>query len=140
MSENEFTYKITRTIDAPVAKVWQAWTTPSQYETWAYSKPGSVEMDLRPGGSWKGVVVTPDGGEFPISGSYLEVEENKRLVAGMDIPGLDEQETMAVDLVDKGDQTEITLSQVSSTAEGRDQAEQGSGLLLDGLAAFLASA
>jgi uncharacterized protein YndB with AHSA1/START domain len=139
MSENGYSYEITRTIDAPVAKVWQAWTTPSQYEVWAYSKPGSVEMDVRPGGAWKGTVVTPDGGEFPITGSFLEVVENKRIVAGMDIPGLDEQEAMAVDLVEKGDQTELTVSQTSTTAEARDEAEQGTNMLLEGLTAFLAS-
>lgn len=48
-----FSYTLTRTLDAPVARVWQAWTTPEQYAQWAYCAPGSVEMDVRPGGAWR---------------------------------------------------------------------------------------
>ncbi|MGW4823673.1 SRPBCC domain-containing protein [Streptomyces sp. NPDC004227] len=62
-----FSYKLTRTLDAPAVKVWQAWTTPEQYAQWAYAAAGSVEMDVRPGGAWKAMMVTPDGGQFPLS-------------------------------------------------------------------------
>ncbi|MGW1525745.1 SRPBCC family protein [Streptomyces sp. NPDC001588] len=134
-------YTLTRTLDAPAAKVWQAWTTPDQYAQWAYAAPGSVEMDVRPGGTWKATVVTPDGGEYPLTGSYLEVAENRLLVIGMDAPGKPAPQTMTVELDQQDDRhTQIVLRQACDTAEERDMAEQGSTMLLDGLSGFLTGA
>ncbi|AQS69401.1 SRPBCC domain-containing protein [Streptomyces pactum] len=136
---NGFSYTLTRTLDAPAARVWQAWTTPDQYAQWAHAAPGSVELDVRPGGAWKATMVTPDGAEFPLTGSYLEVAEPSHLVIGMDIPGRPEPETMTMELTEQGPRnTVITVSQTCESAEARDGAEQGSGMLLDGLEGFLA--
>ncbi|MFH9043692.1 SRPBCC domain-containing protein [Streptomyces sp. NPDC017966] len=137
-TDNAFSYHLTRTLDAPVGRVWQAWTTPDRYARWAYAAPGSVEMDVRPGGAWKATMVTPDGGEFPLTGSYLDVAENRLLVVGMDVPGKPEPSVMAVELAEDGGRTRIALRQTCDTAEERDMAEQGSTMLLDGLTAFLA--
>ncbi|MFI2511129.1 SRPBCC domain-containing protein [Streptomyces sp. NPDC018972] len=137
-TDNAFSYHLTRTLDAPVGRVWQAWTTPDRYARWAYAAPGSVEMDVRPGGAWKATMVTPDGDEFPLTGSYLDVAENRLLVVGMDVPGKPEPSVMAVELAEDGGRTRIALRQTCDTAEERDMAEQGSTMLLDGLTAFLA--
>ncbi|MFD4258316.1 SRPBCC domain-containing protein [Streptomyces sp. NPDC058534] len=135
---NGFSYTLTRTLDAPAARVWRAWTTPDQYSQWAYAVPGSVEMDVRPGGPWKATMRTPDGTEFPLTGSYIEVTENRALTIGMDIPGRPDQATMTVELAEEGPRnTVITLRQTCDTAEERDGAEQGSNMLLDGLEGFL---
>ncbi len=134
-----FSYTLTRTLDAPAATVWQAWTTPEQYAQWAHAAEGSVEMDVRKGGAWKSTMMTPDGGQFPLSGSYLEVDENRRLVIGMDVPGRSEPVAMGIELDEQdGRQTRIVLSQTCDTAEERDMSEQGSTMLLDGLSSFLA--
>lgn len=134
-----FSYTLTRTLDAPAAKVWRAWTTAGQYEQWAYAAPGSVEMDVRPGGAWKATMVTPDGGQFPLTGSYLEVAENRLLVVGMDVPGKPAPAAMTMELDEQDDhQAQIVLRQTCDTAEERDMAEQGSTMLLDSLSAFLA--
>lgn len=136
---NGFSYTLTRTLDAPAARVWQAWTTPDQYAQWAHAAPGSVELDVRPGGAWKATMVTPDGAEFPLTGTYVEVDEPTHLVLGMDVPGRPTPETMTMELTDQGPRnTVITLRQTCDTAEARDMAEQGSGMLLDGLEGFLA--
>lgn len=137
-TDNAFSYHLTRTLDAPAGRVWRAWTTPDRYARWAYAAPGSVEMDVRPGGAWKATMVTPDGGEFPLTGSYLDVAENRLLVVGMDVPGKPEPSVMAVELAEDGGRTRIALRQTCDTAEERDMAEQGSTMLLDGLTAFLA--
>ncbi|MFD7699338.1 SRPBCC domain-containing protein [Streptomyces caelestis] len=136
-TDDGFSYHLTRTLDAPVGRVWQAWTTPDRYARWAYAAPGSVEMDVRPGGVWKATMVTP-GGEFPLTGSYLEVAGNRLLVVGMDMPGRPEPSVMAVELDEDGGRTRIALRQTCDTAEERDMAEQGSTMLLDSLTAFLA--
>ena len=134
-----FSYKLTRTLDAPAAKVWRAWTTPEQYAQWAYAAAGSVEMDVRPGGAWKATVVTPDGGQFPLTGSYLQVAENRLLVVGMDVPGKAEPAAMTLELDEQDEHhTRIVLHQTCDTAEERDTAEQGSTMLLDSLTTFLA--
>ncbi|MGC3002077.1 SRPBCC family protein [Streptomyces sp. G35A] len=134
-----FSYELTRTLDAPAKKVWRAWTTPEQYARWAYAAAGSVEMDVRPGGAWKATMVTPDGGRFPLTGSYLEVVENRLLVIGMDVPGKPAPAVMTLELDEGGDhRTRVVLRQTCDTAEDRDMAEQGSTMLLDGLSAFLA--
>ena len=84
-------------------------------------------------------MVIPGGARVPLGGTYLEVEPGKRLVMGMNVPGRDEPVLMNLDLAADGDRTEITLSQTFDGAEERDQAEQGSNMLLDGLTTFLAT-
>ncbi|QIQ05314.1 SRPBCC family protein [Streptomyces liangshanensis] len=135
-----FSYTLERTLDVPAAAVWDAWTVPESYAQWAYAAPGTVEMDVRPGGAWKATMVTPDGAEFPLTGSYAEVDRNRRLVTGMDVPGRSEQALMTLELDERGAGTHLVLSQTCDTAEERDGAEQGSTMLLDSLTAFLGTA
>ncbi|MFE2601349.1 SRPBCC domain-containing protein [Streptomyces sp. NPDC057617] len=134
-----FSYTLERTLETPVAAVWKAWTVAESYAQWSYAAPGSVEMDVRPGGAWKATMVTPDGGQFPLTGSYSEVDENRRLVIGMDVPGKNEQALMTVELAEESaDRTRIVVAQTCDTADERDMAEQGTTMLLDSLTAFLA--
>jgi uncharacterized protein YndB with AHSA1/START domain len=136
MSNTGFDYAITRTLKAPVEKVWQAWTVPGDYGQWAGAE--EVALDVRPGGDWSAVMVIPGGTRIPLTGSYTEVVENQRLVMGMNVPGRDEPVLMRLDLAADAEGSRLTLSQTFDTAEDRDQAEQGSNFLLDGLTAFLA--
>ncbi|MFD0886620.1 SRPBCC domain-containing protein [Streptosporangium algeriense] len=138
MSATGFDYTITRTLDAPVDKVWAAWTIADKYAAWASAE--EVVLNVRPGGTWSSVMVIPGGVRVPLTGNYTEVVENKRLVMGMDVPGRDEPVLMTLDLAADGERTQITLSQTLDTAEDRDQAEQGSNFLLDGLTTYLAAA
>lgn len=74
---------LTRLIDAPCAKVYQAWTDPGLMKQWFAPLPWTtpvVETDVRPGGSSLIVMRGPDGNEFPNRGVYLEVVPNERLV------------------------------------------------------------
>lgn len=136
-----FPYTVERTFDTSAAAVWSAWTTAESYAQWSYAAPGSVEMDVRPGGAWKSTIVTPDGGRFPLTGSYSEVEENRRLVIGMDAPGKTEPALMTVELAEQSAQeTRVVVSQTCDTADERDLAEQGTTMLLDSLTTFLKTA
>lgn len=135
---DDFSYTLTRTLDAPAARVWQAWTTAEQYAQWAYAVPGSVEMDVRPGGAWKATMATPDGGQFSLTGSYIEVAEHRLLTVGMDVPGKSVPAVMTMELTERdANQTRIVLRQTCDTVEERDMAEQGSHMLLDSLTSFL---
>lgn len=74
---------ITRHIAAPPAAVYRAWTDPALLREWFTPRPwrvASAELDVRPGGSNRVVMLSPEGEEFPNDGVYLEVVENERLV------------------------------------------------------------
>ena len=131
-----YSYTLTRELDAPVENVWAAWTQPEHYAQWSGAVLPTISLDVRPGGAWSATMATPDGSEFPLTGTYGDVVENERLEVIMDLPG-GGSTPMAVDLTDIGGRTRIVLSQTCATAEQRDMSEQGSGMLLDGLSAYV---
>lgn len=72
-----------RVIDVPRHLVWDAWTKPDQLPIWFCPKPWSVStcaIDLRPGGEFSTTMVSPDGGSFQNTGSFLEIVPQERLV------------------------------------------------------------
>src|SRR5215204_6325334 len=75
---------ITREFDAPRNLVYKAWTTPELVKRWWGAKRGEVtvaEIDLRVGGKWRYVGVTPDGTEVGFHGEYREIVPNERIVS-----------------------------------------------------------
>lgn len=129
------TASATRVINAPCDKVWRAETEPQYFEQWFGAKPGSVKADLRTGGSWS-AIVTPDGQEIELSGSYREVIDNRRLV--MTIPSGPEYVEVTVTFTDLGDRTEVTSSTLVP-AEAKQMAEETAGSILDAVAAIAES-
>ncbi len=74
---------ITREFAAPRHLVFKAWTTPDLIERWWAGKRGkvsSIEVDLRPGGKWRYVMIANRGFEVAFHGEYQEVVPNERLV------------------------------------------------------------
>ncbi len=74
---------LSRLIDAPPERVFQAWTDPELMKQWFVPKPwtlSEVKVDVRPGGSSYIVMRDPEGKEYPNRGVYLEVVENKKIV------------------------------------------------------------
>lgn len=131
-----YEYTLTRELDAPVENVWAAWTQPEHYAQWSGAVLETISLDVRPGGAWRATMAAPDGSQFPLTGTYGDVVENERLEVVMDLPG-GASTVMAVDLTDLGGRTRIVLSQSCDTPEARDMSEQGSGMLLDGLSAYV---
>lgn len=75
---------ITREFAAPKHLVYKAVTTPELMKRWWHAKRGEVtvaEMDLREGGKWRSVMVTPDGFEVGFHGEYREIVPNERIVS-----------------------------------------------------------
>ena len=84
---------ITREFDAPKHLVYKAWTTPELVKRWWNAKRGEVticEIDLRVGGRWRYVMVTPDGLEVGFHGEYREIVPNERIVSTEVYEGLPE--------------------------------------------------
>ena len=74
---------LTRLIDAPPEKVYQAWTDSNLLKQWFAPLPYTTpvaELDVRPGGGALIVMRGPDGKDMPNRGVYLEVVPNERLV------------------------------------------------------------
>jgi uncharacterized protein YndB with AHSA1/START domain len=74
---------LTRDVDAPVEKLFRAWTDPELLKQWFAPKPFTItkiDSDVRPGGKSLVVMQSPDGEEYPNAGLYLEVVPNQKIV------------------------------------------------------------
>lgn len=74
-----------RTLDAPLALVWEAYTTPEHLKRWFAPRPYEItecELDLRPGGVFRIRMTGPDGFDtgHGVPGCVLEVAERAKLV------------------------------------------------------------
>jgi uncharacterized protein YndB with AHSA1/START domain len=118
---------ITREFDAPRHLVYEAWTKPELVRRWWHANRGEMtvcEIDLRVGGNWRYVMVTPEGFEVGFHGEYREIVPDERLVSTEVYEGIpDADEHAAIDiltLTDLGDRTLLEILVEHPTKEGRD--------------------
>jgi uncharacterized protein YndB with AHSA1/START domain len=81
---NELEIVTTREFDAPLALVFDVLTKPEHVRNWFAPFTDRVtecSIDLRVGGSYHIVFVTPDGKECSFRGTYLEIDAPTRTVA-----------------------------------------------------------
>src|SRR4051794_33952956 len=74
---------ITRIYDAPVKKVWEAWTDPKQVAEWWGPRGFTITnhgKDVKTGGSWNYTMHGPDGVDYINKTQFLEVKEYSRMV------------------------------------------------------------
>lgn len=68
--------------DAPVERVFRAWTDPDEVTKWFGRNPGylvSASIDLRPGGKWQFVTERTETQMSAFEGEYLDVQPNAKL-------------------------------------------------------------
>jgi uncharacterized protein YndB with AHSA1/START domain len=118
---------ITREFDAPKHLVFRALTTPELVRRWWHANRGEVticEIDLRVGGAWRYVSVTPDGFEVAFHGEYREIVPDERIVSTEvyeGAPGGDENGTVnTVTLVEQDGRTTMTTLVQAPSKEIRD--------------------
>ena len=74
---------VTRTFEAPLEILWQAWTEPKHFMSW-YGPQGftipTCEIDLREGGRHLWCMQSPNGRQMYFTGHYKEVQPMTRLV------------------------------------------------------------
>ena len=76
--------RIDRHYRAAPEKVWRAWTDPQALKLWF--GPGEivsvprVDIDLRVGGRFRVTMLADDGETHDVSGTYLEIVPNRKLV------------------------------------------------------------
>lgn len=139
--------KLERLIDAPRARVYEAWTKPEQMKEWFAPRPFQLvvkSMDFRPGGGFVMAMRGPDGSDFPFTGTYREIVPGERLVWNSEFPG-DPKDNMTtvVTFQDRGGKTALTAVQsakvMTKTMEMASKgANQGWNMTLDQLAGFVA--
>jgi uncharacterized protein YndB with AHSA1/START domain len=78
------TITVQTTVNAPVEKVWEYWSTPEHITGWCHASDDwhapSADNDLRTGGKFSTTMAAKDGSfSFDFGGVYDYVEENKRI-------------------------------------------------------------
>ena len=118
---------ITREFDAPKHLVYKAWTTPELVRRWWNAKRGEVtiaEIDLRVGGAWRSVMVTPDGLEVGFHGEYREIVPNERIVSTEVYEGIPDGDAIpsvnTLTLTEVDGRTTLTLLSEAPSKEVRD--------------------
>jgi uncharacterized protein YndB with AHSA1/START domain len=117
---------ITRLIDAPPERVFDAWTDPQQVVQWWGPRGFTItttKMEVRPGGVWRFVMHGPDGRDYQNKITYLEIVRPERLVykhgGDEDLEPVSFQTT--VTFVAQGNKTKVTMRAVFPAAEERDR-------------------
>lgn len=80
----DLTLAITRVFDAPRDFVFKAWTEPDRVKQWWGPKGFTMpvcEIDLRPGGEYRGCMRSPEGQDFWWKSVYREIKEPERIVS-----------------------------------------------------------
>lgn len=145
--------RITRVVNAPRERVWEAMTNPRQVSQWWGPNGFSTRietMEVKPGGVWKHVMRGPDGTEYPNKSIFREVVHPERLVLSVSggskgRPGVSFDATWTFEDIGDG-KTRVTIHSVFPTAENRDtviksyNAIEGGNQTLARLDGFLSSA
>lgn len=76
----------TRTLNAPIEKVWKAWSTPELLCQWWAPQPYTCQidhMDFKVGGYWMYVMIGPEGDQHRGRVDFINIEEHA-LIEGED--------------------------------------------------------
>ena len=123
MNNDKITVSVT--IDAPVGKVWEYWTTPEHIRKWNQASADwycpKAENDLKVGGRFSSRMAAKDGSMgFDFSGIYDEVKENKLISYVMD-----DGRKVAVSFSAKGNQTKIIETFEAERQNALEMQEKG---------------
>lgn len=114
------TLTIKKVFDAPVKLVWEAWTNPDHIMKW-WAPPGMkinmISYDFKVGGEWKFSMPMPDGNLFISEGTYLEIEQYKKIVTSADFKPMTEGVELHVLFEALDDKTNFTFSVIHVTEE-----------------------
>jgi uncharacterized protein YndB with AHSA1/START domain len=132
--QTEMPLVVRRTVAAPVAQVYRAWTDPALVSRWSWGSRHetlSMALDCRPGGHWHHEIRNRDNGEtWTFDGVFEEVVPNRRLVHTFfwrSGKGVEEGPSLvAIDFVDLGPgSTEVVISHSRLATTSRDGTRQG---------------
>jgi len=147
MSEHrERVLRIERTFDAPLQRVYEAWTSEEVLRRWLHGMPGwetpTAEVDVRVGGTIRIVMRDPsDGTEAGATGEYRVVDPPRRLVFTWvwdDQP--DQPQLIELELSERDGQTTVSMTNSAiPTDVGLESQERGWQVCYDNLERLLAA-
>jgi uncharacterized protein YndB with AHSA1/START domain len=116
---------ITREFDAPKHLVYRAYTEPELVSRWWPGRRGqmkSAEIDLRPGGAWRYVMIAHGGFEVGFHGEFREIVPDERIVNTEVYEGAPGGEAVLVTVTfaQAGERTTLTMLTEVSSKEVRD--------------------
>ena len=108
---------LSRTLNAPVALVWEAWRKPEHIANW-WGPTGFTNtittMDLQPGGEWNLVMHGPDGTDYINKSIFREVVPFKKIVyEHISYPHI----LATIEFEDLGDKTQLNWHMLFDSAE-----------------------
>lgn len=130
----ELDLQFERVVDVAPQDIYDAWTKPALIVKWFTPAPWktiAAKTDLRPGGVFHNVMQSPDGQQFPNTGSFLELIPGRRIVwTGALGPGFRPRSqatlppgafvfTAVITLTPKGKGTRYHAHLMHTDAEGR---------------------
>ena len=139
------TFVVERTYDASPARVFAAWATPEAKARWfgPDEDTGDYDLDFQVGGREVNRGSGPDGDVYTYDARYQDIVPDERIVYTYDM--LRDETRISVSLATvelraEGVRTRLTFTEQGAFLDGQDTPdlrEQGTGSLLDALAADL---
>ena len=139
------TLTITKTLDAPITLVWEAWAQSHHIASWW--APLGMKLivkkhDFREGGNWDYVMATPSGETYRSYGTYDRIERPELIETSANFLPMTENVSVITTLIELGKKTEMIFQVVHPTIEyAREQEKKGFyrgwGALFDGLNQYL---
>ena len=148
-ASESFDLVITRTFDAPRSLVFKAWTDPRHLARW-WGPAGytllECDMDVRPGGSYRYCMGSPEGTKHFVQGVFGEVVEPDRIVFMGNWTDADSNPTSPVMITtvtfeEQAGKTSLTLHQAGlESVTSRDAHGRGWTSSFERLAEYLVTA
>ena len=118
--------EMVRDFDAPPSRVWRAWADPELVVRWLGPSRNKMRIDtwdVRPGGSYRYVHITPDGAEQVFRGVYHQVIENQLTIETFEWEGAPNQVSVGTTTYeDLGGRTRLTTRSVFPSVEALELA------------------
>jgi uncharacterized protein YndB with AHSA1/START domain len=120
---------VTRTFDAPVRLVFEAWTKPELFRQWWVPRSmgmtlRSCDLDVRTGGKYRLVFGDAPANQMAFFGKYLDVVPNQRIVWTNEENGAEGSVT-TVTFEESDGKTTLVMSELYPTKEALDAAGTG---------------
>lgn len=140
-TSEDTTLKITRTINAPRQKVFEAWTDFQQLELWwgpEGVKTEALIFEARAGGKFRWELTTPKGERMVAHGDFRQVRQDEKIAFTWHPGGSDPERFHSIVTVEfhekEPDITELCLKQENlPSEESRDEHTEGWNSALDKL-------
>ncbi|HOX12422.1 MAG TPA: SRPBCC domain-containing protein [Spirochaetia bacterium] len=118
-------------IRAPVARVWDAYTTPEDITKWNFASDDwhcpSAHVDLRVGGTFSSRMESKDGkAGFDFAGRYLDVRRHSRIEYEMG-----DGRGVTVEFRPRTDSTDVEVAFDSDGVYSRERQAEGWGAILE---------